>query len=96
MTDGAPTEEQEVVNAASENLKRAESEKRVAAFSVGVEGADMDALTEISPRRPLMLKGLDFSSMFVWLSQSMSRVSASRTDDEIALDTEGLNDWAAI
>ena len=96
MTDGAPTEEQEVVNAASENLKRAESEKRVAAFSVGVEGADMDALTEISPRRPLMLKGLDFSSMFVWLSQSMSRVSASRTDDEIALDTDGLNDWAAI
>lgn len=93
MTDGAPTDS---VDAASENLKRAESEKRVAAFSVGVEGADMNLLTQISPRRPLMLKGLDFSSMFVWLSQSMSRVSASRTDDEIALDTDGLSDWAAI
>ena len=96
ITDGAPTEYQEVVEAASENLKRAESEKRVAAFSVGVEGADMDTLAEISPRRPLMLKGLEFSSMFVWLSQSMSRVSAPRTDDEIALDTDGLSDWAAV
>ena len=96
LTDGAPSETQEVVNAASQRLHDAENEKRVAAFSVGVEGANMDLLTEISPRRPLMLKGLEFSSMFVWLSQSMSRVSRSRTDDEITLDTEGLQDWAAI
>ena len=96
ITDGAPTESQEVVNAASARLKQAESEKRVATFSVGVEGADMGLLTEISPRRPLMLKGMEFSGMFVWLSQSMSRVSASRTDEEIALDTDGLKDWAAI
>ena len=93
MTDGAPTDS---VDAASDNLKQADGEKRVAAFSVGVEGANMAILTQISPRRPLMLKGLEFSSMFVWLSQSMSRVSASRTDDEISLDTDGLSDWAAI
>ena len=96
LTDGAPTETSEVVNAASVRLKQADNEKRVAAFSVGVEGADMELLTEISPRRPLMLKGMEFTSMFVWLSQSMSRVSRSRPDDEIALDTEGLQDWAAI
>ncbi len=96
ITDGAPTETPEEVNAMSERLKSADGEKRVAAFSVGVQGADMDLLTRISPRRPLMLKGLEFTSMFVWLSQSMSRVSASRTDDEIELDTEGLQDWAAI
>ncbi len=96
ITDGAPTESQDVVNAASQRLHDAENEKRVAAFSVGVEGADMDTLAKISPRRPLALKGLEFSSMFVWLSQSMSRVSRSRTDDEITLDTEGLQDWAAI
>ena len=96
ITDGAPTESQEVVNAASARLKQAESEKRVATFSVGVEGADMGLLTEISPRRPLMLKGMEFSGMFVWLSQSMSRVSASRTDEEIALDTDGLKDWAVV
>ena len=96
ITDGAPTESQDVVNAASARLKQAESEKRVATFSVGVEGADMDMLTDISPRRPLMLQGLEFSGMFVWLSQSMSRVSASQTDEEIALDTDGLKDWAVV
>ena len=96
LTDGSPTETLEVVKAASARLKQAESEKRVAAFSVGVEGADMDLLTEISPRRPLMLKGMEFSGMFVWLSQSMSRVSASQTDEEIALDADGLKDWAVI
>ena len=96
MTDGAPTETEEVVNAMAERLKSADGDKRVAAFSVGVQGADMDLLTQVSPRRPLMLKGLEFSSMFVWLSQSMSRVSRSRTDDEIELDTDGLQDWAAI
>ena len=79
-----------------ERLKDADSQKRVAAFSVGVEGANMDALARISPRRPLMLKALNFSSMFLWLSRSMSRVSRSRTDDEIALDVDGLHDWAEI
>ena len=49
LTDGAPTEEQEVVNAASARLKQAESEKRVAAFSVAVARADLDTLTEMSP-----------------------------------------------
>ena len=96
ITDGEPTEHLETVNDAAKRLKDADSQKRVAAFSVGVEGANMDMLARISPRHPLMLKELDFSSMFVWLSQSMSRVSRSRTDDEITLDTDGLKDWAVM
>lgn len=96
ITDGEPTEHQEVVDDMTRRLKDADGQKRVAAFSVGVEGANMDTLARISPRRPLMLKGMEFSSMFVWLSHSMSRVSRSRTDDEIALDVDGLHDWAAI
>ena len=96
ITDGEPTEHHEVVDEMGKRLKDADSQKRVAAFSVGVEGANMDVLARISPRRPLMLKGLDFSSMFVWLSHSMSLVSRSRTDDEITLDVEGLHNWAAI
>ena len=96
ITDGEPTEEEAAVNAASARLRQAESEKKVAAFSVGVEGANMNVLARISPRRPLMLKGLNFSSMFVWLSHSMSRVSRSRTDDEITLDVDSLHNWAEI
>ena len=96
LTDGEPTEPPEAVHAASQRLKQADTEKKVAAFSVGVMDANMAVLQELSPRRPLLLKGLEFKSMFVWLSQSMSQVSRSRTDDEIRLDVEGLEDWAAI
>ena len=92
MTDGGDPSALEVAS----RLKNEDANKRVAAFSVGVGLANMELLAQMSPRRPLMLKGLEFSSMFVWLSQSMSRVSASQTDDEIALDTDGLKDWAVI
>ena len=96
ITDGEPTESQKAVDEMAKKLKDADSQKKGAPFSVGVEDADMEILVRISPRRPLMLKGLGFSSMFVWLSHSMSRVSRSRTEDEITLDTDGLKDWAAI
>ena len=95
VTDGIPTETADVVQAASERLKQAEDEKRVAAFAVGVMGADMAMLQEVSPRLPLSLKGLEFIEMFKWLSRSMSQVSRSRTDDEIKL-ADGLGDWAAL
>ena len=93
---GEATEHNEVVEAMTRRLKDTDSQERVAAFSVGIEGANMDMLARISPRRPLLLKGLDFSSMFLWLSRSMTRVSHSRIDDEIFLDTDGLKTWAAI
>ena len=96
ITDGEPTDCQEVDDAMTRRLKGADSEKRIAAISVGAEGAIMDMFARTSPRRPLMLKGLDFSSMFVWLPQALSHVSRSRTDDETTLDVDGLHDWAAF
>ena len=97
ITDGEPTgETREMVDAATERLKNAEQEQRVAFFAAGVEGANMETLSAIVPRTPLPLKGLAFNELFVWLSASMSRVSSSRTDDEIKLDVDGLKGWAAI
>ena len=97
ITDGEPTGETwDMVNAATERLAREESDKRVAFFAAGVEGANMEMLSQIVPRTPLPLKGLAFNELFVWLSASMSQVSRSRTDDEVQLDTDALKDWAAI
>ena len=73
----------------------AHENKAVVAFSVGVEGADMDKLSLISPTKLMMLEGLDFDNLFVWLSNSMSRVSASQTGEEVTLDTDSLKYWAA-
>ena len=97
ITDGEPTGETwDMVNAATERLKNAEEAHQVAFFAAGVQGANMDILSQIAPRTPLPLKGLAFNELFVWLSASMSRVSSSRTDDEIKLDVDGLKDWAAV
>ena len=97
ITDGEPTGETwDMVNAATERLKNAEEAQQVAFFAAGVQGANMDLLSQIVPRTPLPLKGLAFNELFVWLSASMSRVSSSRTDDEIKLDVDGLKDWAAV
>lgn len=77
ITDGAPTDEWK--NAA-QRVRQAESDRKICFFAVGVQGADMSTLSEIAPidRPPLLLNGLDFKSMFLWLSQSIKQVSRSK------------------
>ena len=84
VTDGAPNPTSPWRQAA-QRLQDAEDSRKLAFFAVGVEGADMPSLQKIATakRPPLKLKGLDFSSMFIWLSQSMSRVSASKIGGEM-------------
>ena len=94
IADGGLTEPPDQIESASERLKSAEREKRVAFFAIGVEDADMKQLAQLSPRAPLRLKGLAFNELFVWLSASMSRVSSSRPGDEVRLDVDGLKRWA--
>lgn len=96
IADGGLTESEEDIRTASERLKKAERDKQVAFFTIGVEGADMEQLAQLGSRMPLPLKGLAFNELFVWLSSSMSRVSSSRPGDEVQLDVDGLKDWADI
>ncbi len=72
------------------------AEKRVQFYAVGVQGADMNTLSQIAPtnKPPLMLQGLNFSKLFEWLSNSMSVVSASKPGDQTALPP--VNAWAVI
>lgn len=77
ITDGAPTDSWQ--NAAY-RIREAEAQRRMLFFAVGVEGADMNKLRQIAlpERPPVLLNGLDFTSMFQWLSTSMKRVSGSK------------------
>lgn len=94
VTDGEPEgEDPQAVARARQRLRDAEEGKRVAFFAVGVEGANLRRLAEISIRAPLRLRGLDFREMFVWLSRSMQSVAHSRPDDQVALPPTG---WAAL
>lgn len=77
ITDGAPTDSWKE---AAQRLQEAEASKKLSFFAVAVEGADIKTLKQIAPptRPPLLLNGLNFKNMFIWLSQSMSRVSSGR------------------
>jgi uncharacterized protein YegL len=95
ITDGAPNPGSPWIQAA-QRLHDAEQQRKLSFFAVGVQGADMNTLSQIAPpmRPPLMLNGLDFRSMFLWLSDSMVRVSTSTVGGEmVALPPVG---WGQI
>ena len=77
MTDGGPTDQWQL---AAEMVKDGEASKSFAFFGVGVQNASMDTLTRICPptRPPVKMAGLQYKEMFMWLSSSLSTVSASQ------------------
>lgn len=84
ITDGAPTDEW---RRAAERVWRSSADKDVAFFAVGVQGADMRTLGQITdPKRPpLKLSGLKFRELFVWMSASLRQVSCSAAGTQVAL-----------
>ncbi|AFY51048.1 uncharacterized protein Nos7524_5329 [Nostoc sp. PCC 7524] len=92
ITDGAPTDYWE---GAAQRVREAEENRRLSFFTVAVQGADMNKLRQIAPpqRPPVMLNGLDFRSLFVWLSTSMKRVSSGKVGEAVALPPVG---WGQI
>jgi uncharacterized protein YegL len=95
LTDGGPTDAHTHYWAeAAQRVKEGESKKSFSFFAVGVEGADMRRLSEISVREPLKLQGLEFRKMFEWLSASQQAVSRSTPGDTVKLETPA--GWAQI
>lgn len=92
ITDGEPTDRWEE---AAQLAKREDSANGLVFFAVGVERANMERLAQIAPpaRKPLKLKGLMFSELFLWLSQSQQRVSHSRVGEQLELPPVG---WADV
>lgn len=91
ITDGAPTDDWQSAAAA---VREGEASKAFAFFAIGVKGANMEILKQISTREPLMLDGLRFSSLFSWLSSSLRSVSRSTPGTEVPL--EPPSGWASV
>ncbi len=86
ITDGAPTDG-DMWRTAAQRVHEAETKKKVVFFAVGVEGADMDVLGQISSREALKLRGLNFQGMFEWLSIGLSSVSHSKPGEDVPLQS---------
>lgn len=102
ITDGGPTDMQPSDSMWNEVIKKiqdGENNNKFLFFVVGVEPADMALLRQIAPpkREPVQLKPGKFKEMFVWLSKSQARVSASKVGEQVALDNPtGPKGWGEI
>ena len=99
LTDGGPTDvRSQFWGEAKTMIKTGEEQKKFSFFAVGVEGADMERLAELSPHRaPLKLKGLRFRDLFQWLSNSQQSVSKSKPGDAVPLTNPAApTGWAEV
>lgn len=91
ITDGAPTDEWQ---SAAAEVREGETSKAFAFFAIGVQGANMETLRQISVREPLRLDGLRFSELFSWLSSSLRSVSRSTPGTDVPLQPP--QGWASV
>lgn len=102
ITDGEPTDMLDGDDRWREvtaRIHEGEEAGRFLFFTVGLDEADMGLLKKLSPpnRAPVRLRDHRFHEMFLWLSRSQVKVSASGPGDQIILeDFFGPDGWGEI
>ena len=75
ITDGVPTDSVEGLEA---EIERLDNEDKMRLWSLAVSGADTRFLNQLGHhKRVLVLKDLDFTKFFDWVTKSMRSISVS-------------------
>lgn len=85
ISDGEPTDPATEWEAAVQACRRSEQNKEVEIFAIGVAGANLSKLGEISSKPPVLLSVTKFKDLFIWLSASLSAASRSRPGEVLQL-----------
>jgi uncharacterized protein YegL/DNA-directed RNA polymerase subunit M/transcription elongation factor TFIIS len=89
ITNGTPTDSWD---SAAQKIHEAEKRHELTFFSVGMEDTNMDTLKQLSTEHPpVLLKDINFTKMFCWLSNSVSSISSSSVGGEFTLPS--INEW---
>lgn len=92
ISDGEPNDDNWEFKA--DDFKNAELDGKFTTFAVGVEDADLNCLNRFAQRDAMMLKGIEFTKLFVWLSKSV-RVASKRTTDNEQTALPPV-DWSTV
>ncbi len=99
MTDGEPFggSADELERARKRTLEMARA-RRLTVIPIAIgNDANISVLSSFSPQKEVLkLKGLRFSEFFVWLSQSVARVSQSMPGEDVPLDYSDIPGWGDI
>lgn len=92
ISDGAPSDTwQDAAQCAAE----LSTQRKLVSLPIGVQGADLDVLSQFSSKPAVALDGLKFRELFQWLSASMARVSAS-TSSDASVQLPSMDSWESI
>lgn len=90
ISDGEPTDAPALWESIALDCKDAERRKRCVIYPIGVEGADLSRLQELSLTPAKALSAARFAEYFRWLSNSLSLVSTAIESDSVSLDASDL------
>ncbi|NET58509.1 MAG: VWA domain-containing protein [Symploca sp. SIO2E6] len=83
---------------AAQLVRNAVETNQINFFVIGVQGADMTSLREISPpgRTPIMLDGLKFRELFHWLADALKEVANSKEGIDAKYKLPPITGWAQM
>jgi uncharacterized protein YegL len=74
-------------------IRAEENTRHLAFFTVGVDGANEDMLRQIGTRPHKMLAGVKFKELFLWLSDSLGRVSVPSVPGDMTPLNTNTGTW---